>query len=196
MQLGGRVDNKVIVLAGLKPGERIVTSANFLIDSESKLKSAAAGLGMPGMSHGGAAPPAGVKPAQTDHSQHQQGVEPQAAPQPAEEDHSKHQVKPQVQPQIEDHSKHQLKPKAEPKVEDHSKHKPPAEDHSQHQVKPVDHSQHEMPEKPANSSKQQATPESKVLYWYDPMHPTYKADKPGKAPDCGMDLVPKYADGK
>ncbi len=34
----------------------------------------------------------------------------------------------------------------------------------------------------------------KVLYWYDPMHPQYKADKPGTAPDCGMDLVPKYAD--
>ena len=34
----------------------------------------------------------------------------------------------------------------------------------------------------------------RVLYWYDPMHPEYKADKPGKAPDCGMDLVPKYAD--
>ncbi len=34
----------------------------------------------------------------------------------------------------------------------------------------------------------------KILYWYDPMHPQYKADKPGKAPDCGMDLVPKYAD--
>jgi RND family efflux transporter MFP subunit len=34
----------------------------------------------------------------------------------------------------------------------------------------------------------------KVLHWYDPMHPQYKADKPGKAPDCGMDLVPKYAD--
>jgi membrane fusion protein, copper/silver efflux system len=33
-----------------------------------------------------------------------------------------------------------------------------------------------------------------ILYWYDPMHPGYKADKPGKAPDCGMDLVPKYAD--
>ena len=26
------------------------------------------------------------------------------------------------------------------------------------------------------------------------MHPAYKADKPGIAPDCGMDLVPKYAD--
>jgi RND family efflux transporter MFP subunit len=36
--------------------------------------------------------------------------------------------------------------------------------------------------------------ERKILYWYDPMHPQYKADKPGKAPDCGMDLVPKYAD--
>ena len=36
--------------------------------------------------------------------------------------------------------------------------------------------------------------ERKVLYWYDPMHPAYKADKPGVAPDCGMQLVPKYAD--
>ncbi len=34
----------------------------------------------------------------------------------------------------------------------------------------------------------------KVLYWYDPMHPAYKSDKPGIAPDCGMQLVPKYAD--
>lgn len=32
----------------------------------------------------------------------------------------------------------------------------------------------------------------KVLYWVDPMHPQYKSDKPGKAPDCGMDLVPVY----
>lgn len=36
--------------------------------------------------------------------------------------------------------------------------------------------------------------ERKILYWYDPMHPWYKADKPGIAPDCGMELVPKYAD--
>ena len=26
----------------------------------------------------------------------------------------------------------------------------------------------------------------KVLYWVDPMHPAYKSDKPGIAPDCGM----------
>lgn len=36
--------------------------------------------------------------------------------------------------------------------------------------------------------------EKKVLYWVDPMHPAYKSDKPGTAPDCGMDLVPIYED--
>ena len=30
----------------------------------------------------------------------------------------------------------------------------------------------------------------KPLYWVDPMHPWYKSDKPGTAPDCGMKLVP------
>jgi Cu(I)/Ag(I) efflux system membrane fusion protein len=34
----------------------------------------------------------------------------------------------------------------------------------------------------------------RVLYYVDPMHPAYRSDKPGKAPDCGMDLVPVYAD--
>jgi len=36
--------------------------------------------------------------------------------------------------------------------------------------------------------------ERKILYYLDPMHPEYKSDKPGTAPDCGMDLVPVYAD--
>ena len=31
-----------------------------------------------------------------------------------------------------------------------------------------------------------------VLYYVDPMHPSYKSDKPGIAPDCGMALVPVY----
>jgi RND family efflux transporter MFP subunit len=35
----------------------------------------------------------------------------------------------------------------------------------------------------------------RILYWVDPMHPAYKSDKPGTAPDCGMDLVPVYEDG-
>ena len=32
----------------------------------------------------------------------------------------------------------------------------------------------------------------KPLYWVDPMHPWYKSEKPGIAPDCGMKLVPVY----
>ncbi|MCX6624729.1 MAG: efflux RND transporter periplasmic adaptor subunit [Acidobacteria bacterium] len=36
----------------------------------------------------------------------------------------------------------------------------------------------------------------KVLYWVDPMHPAYRSDKPGIAPDCGMKLEPVYADSQ
>jgi membrane fusion protein, copper/silver efflux system len=32
----------------------------------------------------------------------------------------------------------------------------------------------------------------RVLYYQDPMHPDYKSDKPGIAPDCGMQLEPVY----
>ncbi len=43
-----------------------------------------------------------------------------------------------------------------------------------------------------------AAPESanphRILYYVDPMHPAYKSDKPGIAPDCGMQLEPVYAD--
>ena len=40
VQLGARVEDNFEVLKGLKAGERIVTSANFLIDSESQLQAA------------------------------------------------------------------------------------------------------------------------------------------------------------
>ena len=33
-----------------------------------------------------------------------------------------------------------------------------------------------------------------VLYWYDPMYPQQRFDKPGKSPFMDMQLVPKYAD--
>lgn len=36
--------------------------------------------------------------------------------------------------------------------------------------------------------------ERKVLYWYDPMVPGQRFDKPGKSPFMDMDLVPRYAD--
>ena len=38
------------------------------------------------------------------------------------------------------------------------------------------------------------TAAKKPLYWYDPMVPTQKFDKPGRSPFMAMDLVPKYAD--
>jgi Cu(I)/Ag(I) efflux system membrane fusion protein len=39
-----------------------------------------------------------------------------------------------------------------------------------------------------------ASSDRKVLYWYDPMYPQQKFDKPGKSPFMDMQLVPKYAD--
>jgi RND family efflux transporter MFP subunit len=42
-------------------------------------------------------------------------------------------------------------------------------------------------------TRQAASGERKVLYWYDAMNPQHHYDKPGKAPD-GMDLVPMYGD--
>ncbi|MBI1196233.1 MAG: efflux RND transporter periplasmic adaptor subunit [Phenylobacterium sp.] len=40
-----------------------------------------------------------------------------------------------------------------------------------------------------------AGPEGRqILYWYDPMVPTQRFDKPGKSPFMDMQLVPKYAD--
>jgi multidrug efflux pump subunit AcrA (membrane-fusion protein) len=32
------------------------------------------------------------------------------------------------------------------------------------------------------------------LYYVDSMHPAYRSDKPGTAPDCGMELTPVYAE--
>lgn len=39
-----------------------------------------------------------------------------------------------------------------------------------------------------------AKSERKVLYWYDPMKPDAKFDKPGPSPFMDMQLVPRYAD--
>lgn len=38
--------------------------------------------------------------------------------------------------------------------------------------------------------------EPKVLYWYDPMVPNQRFDKPGKSPFMDMELVPQYAEEK
>jgi Cu(I)/Ag(I) efflux system membrane fusion protein len=45
VKLGGRSDNYVEVLDGVKEGEQVVVAANFLIDAESNLKAAIGGFG-------------------------------------------------------------------------------------------------------------------------------------------------------
>jgi RND family efflux transporter MFP subunit len=99
VQLGDRVDEQVIVLSGLRAGEKIVTSGNFLVDSESTLKSALSGMGMPGMDHTGHAggtpgqkPPESVppQPPAVDHSHHHDTDKAPAKEEPM--DHSRHKM--------------------------------------------------------------------------------------------------------
>jgi RND family efflux transporter MFP subunit len=72
VELGAKVGDRFIVLRGLEEGEKVVTSGNFLIDSESRLKSAASGMaGMSHGAHGGEAPTQPPpKSEQPDHSGH------------------------------------------------------------------------------------------------------------------------------
>ena len=46
--------DKVGIQEGLKPGEKVVTGANFIVDSESRLKGAFAGMGLPSQAPTGA----------------------------------------------------------------------------------------------------------------------------------------------
>ena len=44
VSIGPIVDGNAVILSGLKAGETIVVSGNFLIDSESKIKNAMSGM--------------------------------------------------------------------------------------------------------------------------------------------------------
>jgi Cu(I)/Ag(I) efflux system membrane fusion protein len=56
VKIGGRFGQRFELLAGLSEGDTVVTSAGFLIDAESRLKSAVSAMG--GHQHGAAAPTA------------------------------------------------------------------------------------------------------------------------------------------
>jgi RND family efflux transporter MFP subunit len=64
VETGWRLGDRIEITKGLEPGERIVVSGNFLIDSESRMKLAAAGAAgsapqekHPALASGGPAPP-------------------------------------------------------------------------------------------------------------------------------------------
>jgi Cu(I)/Ag(I) efflux system membrane fusion protein len=71
IETGARVEGGYAVLSGLAEGDRVVTSANFLIDSESSLKAALASMGAatpgpgPHAGHAPAPPSAAPAPAPT-----------------------------------------------------------------------------------------------------------------------------------
>lgn len=97
IEVGEPVDEFYPVVKGLEPGDRVVTSAQFLIDSETNLQAAmkAMSMSMPGMDMGGGG---------------QEGVQTPAQPGPAGKaaqppDHSGH--KPDVARPPMDHSKHE-----------------------------------------------------------------------------------------
>jgi RND family efflux transporter MFP subunit len=47
IQTGLRLDDSIVVMGGLKPGEQVVSSANFLVDSEAQLQAALGGFAPP-----------------------------------------------------------------------------------------------------------------------------------------------------
>lgn len=81
VKIGGRFGDRFEVLSGLKEGEEVVTSAGFLIDSESRLKAATGAMGahQHGGGSGGPAKKQGTsKPGPSDDHQHQAAPEKKA----------------------------------------------------------------------------------------------------------------------
>ncbi len=67
IETGPQVDDSIVVLKGLKPGDRIVSSANFLVDSEAQLQAAMGSFNPPQQN----ATPAGTQ-SQAAGAQHEQ----------------------------------------------------------------------------------------------------------------------------
>jgi RND family efflux transporter MFP subunit len=71
VEIGEQKGDRITILSGLKAGERIVISGNFLIDSESQMKAAASGMGgMAGHQHGAEQAPPPPAPATAAHQGH------------------------------------------------------------------------------------------------------------------------------
>lgn len=133
VRLGRSSGGKTEILDGLRGGERVVTSGQFLIDSEASLSAALTRLGV------GA--PGDPAPAEAQAAPGPQPATPAAAPPQPADAHA---------------------PNAPPRAASGS----------------------------ASSGQKAGAPT--VLYWYDPMQPGKRYDKPGRS-TMGMTLVPQYA---
>ena len=140
VQAGRSGDGMTEILAGLKGGEKVVASGQFLIDSEANLSGALERLNA-GAGDEAANMPSEVMPGMPD-------MEMPAPPAPA-----------RPMPSLPS------KKKAPPAVA-----------------------------KPAVTASPKAR-QCPVAYWYDPMVPDQRFDKPGKSPFMDMQLVPKFAPG-
>ena len=132
VRTGRSSGGKTEILEGLRGGERVVTSGQFLIDSEANLSGALTRLGV-----GAPDEPAPAKPAAAPAAT---PAKPASAPQPSSGANA---------------------PKPAPRA--------------------------------ARTAPSAKPAERPVLYWYDPMEPAKRYDKPGMS-TMGMTLVPKYAD--
>ena len=67
VQVGERVEDKLQILSGIKPGDKVAVSGGYLIDSESQLKGGGGHENMPGMKMNELKPaPAAQAPAKKD----------------------------------------------------------------------------------------------------------------------------------
>lgn len=105
VKLGVESGDRVAIRSGLEAGETVVTSSQFLIDSESNIESALARMGgEPGADHSQHAMDDDEQSAEMDHSQHSMPVDEA----PAEMDHSQHQMPADEEPAEMDHSQHEM----------------------------------------------------------------------------------------
>ena len=123
------------ILEGLQEGQSIVSSGQFLLDSESSKTADLQRLDEP----------VSIQADTMDHSQHEMPAETM--------DHSQHEMTAETM----DHSQHEMPTE----TMDHSQHEMTAEaiDHSQHEMpaETVDHSQHEMPAETMDHSQHQGS---------------------------------------
>jgi membrane fusion protein, copper/silver efflux system len=84
VETGLRIGDRLEIVKGLLLGERIVTSAGFLLNSESQMKSALGDMsGMPGMSHATTGPGRqGASPQDQGGMPGMPGMKPDELPQP------------------------------------------------------------------------------------------------------------------